>query len=104
MSTVRFIDAAELAAMCKPDTAAVLAFVATWNKRCQAFMPDYQDLATRWSNRLPLVCIDVDESPALVNQFEVCSVPTLLMLRGGRVVWRQTGLSLDAIEAMLNDF
>lgn len=98
---MRFVETAELQAMCKPGCEAVVVFVATWNQRCQAFMPDYQALADRWSARLPVVGIDVDESTALVSQFEVCSVPTLLLLRDGQVVWREAGLSLAGIEARL---
>lgn len=101
MTQVRFIETAELQAMCKPGGEAVVVFVATWNKRCQVFIPACQALAERWSARLPVVCVDVDESTDLVSQFEVCSVPTLLLLHDGQVVWREAGLSLAGIEARL---
>lgn len=103
MSALRWVGAAEFAALCAPGSQAVVAFVATWNQRCQAFMPAYQALAARCPARWVVVCVDVDESSDLVNQFEVCSVPTVLLLRDGQVVWREAGLSLAGIEAHLND-
>jgi thioredoxin 1 len=102
LTAVRSVGAAEFAALCTPGTTAVVAFVATWNRRCQAFMPAYQALAARSPAHVAVTCVDVDESPDLVSQFEVCSVPTVLLLRDGQVVWRDAGLSLAGIEAELN--
>jgi thioredoxin 2 len=38
-----------------------------------------------------LVKVDVDQSPRLSERFDVQAVPTLLLVRGGEVVARQTG-------------
>jgi thioredoxin 2 len=38
-----------------------------------------------------LVKVDVDQAPALSQRFDVQAVPTLLVLRGGEVIARQTG-------------
>lgn len=101
-SALRFVDAAELDALCAAAAPVVVVFVATWNRRCQAFAPDCLGLAARWAGRLPVVCVDVDESPALCARFEVCSVPTVLVLRAGEVQHREAGLSLVAAEACLH--
>lgn len=102
VSALRYVAAAELDALCTPGALVVVVFMATWNRRCQAFAPDCLDLASRWSARLPVVCVDVDESPALSARFEVCSVPTVLVLRAGEVLHQEAGLSLVATEACLH--
>lgn len=102
VSTPPFVDATELDSLCAPGALVVVVFIATWNRRCQAFAPECLDLAARWSPRLPVVCVDVDESPALSTRFEVCSVPTVLVLRAGEVLHREAGLSLAATEACLH--
>jgi thioredoxin 2 len=38
-----------------------------------------------------LVKVDVDKAPGLSQRFDVQAIPTLLVLRGGEVVARQTG-------------
>jgi thiol-disulfide isomerase/thioredoxin len=101
MSGLRFVTADEFKALCGPGKAAVVAFVATWNRRCQGFAVDYQALAAQWAAALPVVCVDVDESSALAARFEICSVPTTLLMRDGQVVCREAGLALAPIGACL---
>ncbi len=80
---------------------AVVAFVATWNRRCQGFAPGYAAFAARWGTALPVVCVDVDECTALTATFDVCSVPTILLLRAGAELYREAGLDLAAVSASL---
>jgi thioredoxin 2 len=43
------------------------------------------------ADQLKLVKVDVDQSPALAQRFEVQAIPTLLVMRDGQVVARQSG-------------
>jgi thioredoxin 2 len=43
-----------------------------------------------------LVKVNVDVSPQISQRFEVQAIPTLLVLRGGTVVARQTGAAPPA--------
>ena len=78
----------------------MVAFIATWNQRCLAFVPEYRTFAARYA-ALPVVCVDVDECSALTADFDVCSVPTILLLRGGEELHREVGLDLEAVGARL---
>jgi thioredoxin 2 len=53
--------------------------------------PALEQLAAEMAGQLKLVKVNVDESPALQQRFGVQAIPTLLLLRGGQVVARQTG-------------
>jgi thioredoxin 2 len=44
-----------------------------------------------------LVKVNVDVSPQISQRFEAQAIPTLLVLRGGRVVARQTGAAPIAV-------
>lgn len=101
MQGLRFVTVTELEALARQGGPVVVAFVATWNRRCQGFADDYLALATRWAAVLPVVCVDVDESSALTATHDISSVPTLLLIEAGRVVHREVGLALEAIEARL---
>ena len=102
MQGLRFVTATELETLVCQGGPVVVAFVATWNRRCQGFANDYRGLARRWAAVLPVVCVDVDENSALTAAHDISSVPTLLLIEAGRVVHREVGLALAAIEARLS--
>lgn len=64
---------------------------ATWCLPCRAVSPALERLARDMAGRLKLVKVDVDGAPGLAERFEVRAVPTLLLLRDGRVVSREVG-------------
>jgi thioredoxin 2 len=64
---------------------------ATWCGPCRMVSPALETVATELADRLKLVKVDVDRSPALAQRFEVQAVPTLLILRDGQVIARQSG-------------
>ena len=64
---------------------------APWCGPCRMVSPLLEQLAAEKAGHMKLVKVNVDESPALQQRFGVQSIPTLLMLRDGKVVSRQTG-------------
>lgn len=97
MQDLRFVTAEELEELGRRGGPVVVAFLATWNRRCQAFAPDYRAFAERVGAALPVVCVDVDESAPLVADYVVSSVPTILVLRDGAEVHREVGLDLGPV-------
>ncbi len=53
--------------------------------------PALEDVARRLRGRMKLVKVNVDESPATAQRFQVQGIPTLLMFRHGRLVDRSVG-------------
>jgi thioredoxin 2 len=64
---------------------------APWCGPCRMVSPALEQLAAEMAGQLKLVKVNVDESPSLQQRFGVQAIPTLLMLRDGQVVARQTG-------------
>jgi thioredoxin-like negative regulator of GroEL len=59
-------------------------------------------LARKERARLRVVRVDIDQQPALAERFRVAAVPTLVLVKGKRVVDRLEGrVSQPRIEAML---
>lgn len=100
MRGLRFVDADELRELARSATV-VAAFLATWNRRCQGFAADYRAFAESLAEHAAVVCIDVDEQAALTASFDVCSAPTMVVLRAGLEVRRDVGLELAALAAFL---
>lgn len=64
---------------------------AAWCGPCRAFAPVFAEAASQFEPRLRLVKVDADASPQLSQRYGIRSIPTLLLLRGGREVARQSG-------------
>jgi hypothetical protein len=100
MEGLKFIGPDEFEALRRREGLAVVAFLATWNRRCQGFAGAYGALAARHAS-LPIVCVDVDEHAKLTGALDVFGVPTTLLLANGRETYRELELDLAAIEARL---
>ena len=64
---------------------------APWCGPCRTVSPALEGLARDLAGRIKLVKVNVDAAPALARRFDVQAVPTLLVLRHGKPVARQTG-------------
>ncbi len=69
---------------------------APWCGPCRVVSPLVERLAAELAGRLKVVKVDVDRAPSISERFLVQGIPTLLLLREGRVVARQVGALGDA--------
>jgi len=65
---------------------------APWCAPCRMIAPVMEELATELAGRVRVAKLNVDENPATAARFGVQSIPTLLVLRGGREVDRMIGV------------
>jgi thioredoxin 2 len=64
---------------------------AAWCGPCRMVSPALEQLARERAGQVKLVKVDVDKAPGLSQRFDVKAVPTLLVLRDGEVLARQSG-------------
>lgn len=80
-------------------------FYATWCQPCQMQHPVLAELKAQLSDRLRILKINIDQHTDTAARFQVRSVPTLMLFRQGRQLWRQSGyLSLPDLRATLDPF
>jgi thioredoxin len=75
---------------------------ATWCPPCRAIAPVIEQLAREAGGRWHIGKLDVDANPAVARQFNIDSIPTLLLFRSGQLVDRLVGAHpKTAMEAAL---
>ena len=70
----------------------VLDLWAPWCGPCRILEPVIEELAHEMAGRLRFAKLNIDENPATASRFTVRSIPTLLVLRGGREIDRMVGV------------
>ena len=61
-------------------------FWAEWCGPCRAIAPVLDDLVRESSGRVTLAKVNVDENPGLAARYGIRSIPTILLLKQGKVV------------------
>lgn len=85
-------------------TPVLVDFWAEWCGPCRAIAPTLEQIATDKAGALKIAKVDVDAHSDLAAQFEVRSIPALLLFKNGEVVERMVGaMSKPQLEAKLAD-
>jgi thioredoxin 2 len=75
----------------KSSVAVVVDLWAPWCGPCRFVGPVLEDLSREFAGRLKVVKVNVDENPVLSRRFDATSIPTLVVMKDGRVVDRVVG-------------
>ena len=70
---------------------------APWCGPCRMVSPALEALARSHAGKVKLVKVNVDDSPQVTQRYGVQGIPTLLVLRHGEVIARQTGAAPDHV-------
>jgi thioredoxin 1 len=54
--------------------------------------PVLEQLHQQMGDKIRIIKIDIDQSPAAANAYQVQSVPTLVLFQNGKILWRQSGV------------
>lgn len=77
------------------DQFVLVDFFATWCSPCKMQDPVLEDVKAQLQDEITIIKIDVDKNQALTaqysTQYNMRGVPTLLLFRAGKLLWKQSG-------------
>lgn len=79
----------------KGTTPVLVDFFATWCGPCKTMHPILEDLKKQLGDRIHILKVDVDipVNRRITDTHQIKSVPTLMIFREGKMVWRQSGVA-----------
>ena len=72
-------------------------FWAEWCGPCRMVSPIVDELGADYADKLDVVKVNVDEEPALAQQYGITGIPALLVFKGGEIAKTMVGAKPKAI-------
>ena len=78
-------------------------FYADWCAPCKYVAPLMDELAQTHEGTLLVVKVDTDQAPDVSQQFEIRSIPTVILFKSGEEVGRSVGFEPEKLRAMAEE-
>jgi thioredoxin 1 len=78
--------------MINSDKPVLVDFFAEWCGPCKTMAPILKQVKDEVQDNASIIKIDVDRNQHTASAYQVNSVPTLMLFKQGKVLWRQSGV------------
>ena len=74
------------------DRPVIVDFHALWCSPCKMQSPILKEVANELGDRIKVIKIDVDQNSEIASRYNIQSVPTLIIFKNGKQIWKQSGV------------
>ncbi|MDA0195753.1 MAG: thioredoxin [Bacteroidetes bacterium] len=74
------------------DKPVLVDFWAEWCGPCHTLSPIIKEVAAEMADHIKVIKINVDKNQAVANKYQIRSIPTMILFKKGKPVWRQSGV------------
>lgn len=76
----------------KGDKPVLVDFYADWCGPCKMMAPVIQEFSRDMGDKVRVLKVDVDRNPDAARAYNIQGVPTMILFRNGKVLWREAGV------------
>lgn len=74
------------------DKPVLVDFYADWCGPCKAMNPVIKEVAKAIEGKARVIKVDIDKSVQAAQAYQVQAVPTFIIFKNGKIIWRHSGM------------
>jgi thioredoxin 1 len=85
------------------EIAALVDFFAEWCSPCKMLEPILEELSDFYDKNILIGKVNIDIEPKLTEEYQILSVPTLILFKNGEIVHREVGfVQYEKLKEIIN--